>query len=114
MMRRVTTTIVMILAWATAAAQVEPEVTNYPRYTVEVIIFEYAEDVSAGTERFLPEEPPLPEADEPGEGERVFGDAGAIAESRPVPSPDVARALTARRANRPNPNSCCTSRTSSP
>jgi hypothetical protein len=69
MMRRVTTTIVMILAWATAAAQtvVEPEVTNYPRYTVEVIIFEYAEDVSAGTERFLPEEPPLTEAGETAE-----------------------------------------------
>ena len=91
MMRRVTTTIVMILAWATAAAQtvVEPEVTNYPRYTVEVIIFEYAEDVSAGTERFLPEEPPLTEAGETAEGERVFGDAGTIAESRPVPSPDA-------------------------
>ena len=53
----------------------EVEVTEYPRYTVEVIIFEYAEDVSVGTERFLPELPP-PEAEVPEGTELVFGDAG--------------------------------------
>ena len=76
-MRRVTTTIAMTLAWAAGAAQTvtEPGVTDYPRYTVEVIIFEYAEDVSVGTEQFLPDEPPLPEPDDvPAEDELVFSD----------------------------------------
>ena len=79
MIRRVTTTIAMILAWTTAAAQTvaEPEVREYPRYTVEVIIFEYAEEVSVGTEQFLPDEPPLPAADDPVAGERVFEDRPA-------------------------------------
>lgn len=74
----------MILLWGAAPAQVapEPEVTEYPRYTVEVIIFEYAEEVSVGTEQFLPEEPPLLAADDPRAGEPVFGDAPA----EPVPA----------------------------
>ena len=56
-MRRLTTTIVMTLAWAATSAQTvaEPEEIEYPRYTVEVIIFEYVEEVSVGTERFLPD-----------------------------------------------------------
>jgi len=92
MMRRVTTTIAMTLAWAGGAAQTvaEPEETEYPRYTVEVIIFEYAEEVSVGTERFLPEEPPLPGPDDgAAEGEFVFSDTdpGAIVEEQP-PEPD--------------------------
>ena len=74
----------MTLAWAAAQGQdiAEPEETEYPRYTVEVIIFEYAEEVSAGTERFLPEEPPLPDPDAPVEDELVFEDtdAGAVEE----------------------------------
>ncbi len=75
-MRRATTTIAMTLAWAVAAGQpvAETEVVEYPRYTVEVIIFEYAEDVSVGTEQFLPEQPLLPQGGVPGEGELVFGD----------------------------------------
>jgi len=94
MMRRVTTTIAMTLAWAAGAAQTvaEPEETDYPRYTVEVIIFEYAEEVSVGTERFLPEEPPPPQPDDISAGdELVFSDtgidAGAIAEGQ-LPEPD--------------------------
>lgn len=80
-MRRVTTTIAMILASGAATAQTAPapEETEYPRYTVEVIIFEYAEEVSVGTEQFLPEEPPLPAADDPFAGELVFGDTRADA-----------------------------------
>jgi hypothetical protein len=91
MMRRVTTTIAMTLAWATATAQTlpEPEIADYPRYTVEVIIFEYAEDVSVGTERFLPEEPTLPATDENGEGELVFGDAGSVPASEAAPVTDT-------------------------
>ena len=78
-MRRVTTTIAMILAWGVAAAQTAPapEEPQYPRYTVEVIIFEYAEEVSVGTEQFLPDEPPLPAADDPVADERVFEDRPA-------------------------------------
>jgi hypothetical protein len=77
MMRRVATTIAMMLACATTAAQtaVEDEAPEYPRYTVEVIIFEYAEEVSVGTEVFLPEEPPLPDAEELAATEPVFSDA---------------------------------------
>ena len=89
MIRRVTTTIAMILAWTTAAAQTvaEPEVTEYPRYTVEVIIFEYAEEVSIGTERFLPEVRP-PGVDELADAELVFGDAGTVTAPGAVPGPD--------------------------
>ena len=92
MMRRLTTTIAMTLAWAAGAAQTvaEPETADYPRYTVEVIIFEYAEEVSVGTEQFLPEEPPLPgSGDMPAEGELVFSDTdvNTVAEA-PLPGPD--------------------------
>ena len=85
MIRRVTTTIAATLAWSVAVAQTiaEPEVTEYPRYTVEVIIFEYAEDVSVGTERFLPDEPPLPEPGDPGISDLVFGDAGTAPDPEP-------------------------------
>lgn len=67
----------MTLACATTAAQiaVEDEPPEYPRYTVEVIIFEYAEEVSVGTELFLPDEPPLPGPEELAASEPVFGDA---------------------------------------
>ena len=93
MMRRVTTTIAMTLAWAAGAAQTapEPEETEYPRYMGEVIIFEYAEGVSVGTERFLPEEPPPPGPDDgAAEGELVFSDTagGAIVDELP-PEPDA-------------------------
>ncbi len=93
-MRRVTTTIAMTLAWAAAAAQtvVDPEETGYPRYTVEVIIFEYAQEVSAGTEQFLPEEPPLPAPDAAEEQELVFGDAVAeptVEEQAPAEEQDA-------------------------
>jgi len=93
-MRRVTTTIAMTLAWAATAAQTlaEPEEIEYPRYTVEVIIFEYAQDVSAGTEQFLPEDPPLPAGDEVAERELVLGDTvaePAVEESEPIAEQDA-------------------------
>lgn len=92
-MRRMTTIIAMTLAWAVAAAQTadEPEAIEYPRYTVEVIIFEYAQEVSPGTERFLPDEPPPP-ADDAGEQVRVFGDTvaePAVAEQVPIDAQDA-------------------------
>ena len=86
-MRRVMTTIAEVLAGTVAAAQtaIEPEPAEYPRYTVEVIIFEYAQEVSAGTEQFLPDEPPPQLPDEAGESGLVFGDR--------VPEPEPAEAL---------------------
>ena len=62
-MRRLIVLLASILLWATAGAQdvpsdlelveeVEPELR---RYTVEIIVFAYAEDVSVGTELFLPD-----------------------------------------------------------
>ena len=86
-MRRVTTTIAMTLCWAVGAAQTvaEPEATDYPRYTVEVIIFEYAEEVSVGTEQFLPEEltPPDSESGSAAD-ELVFSDTDIGADANAV------------------------------
>jgi len=73
-MRRLTAILAMILFSPMAAAQdtgVE-EAPEIRRYTVEVIIFSYAENVSVGTEIFEPDE--LPEKFVPSatEGELVF------------------------------------------
>ena len=89
MIRRVITAIAAMLAGSAVVAQTmaEPEVTEYPRYTVEVIIFEYAEEISVGTERFLPDEPPLPDLDEPDDTDLVFGDAGTVPATEPEPYP---------------------------
>lgn len=51
------------LALLTAVAYAEDgpepgETSEIPRYTVEMIIFSYDQDVSAGSEIFLPDEPP--------------------------------------------------------
>ena len=48
------------LAQETLDGEVE-EVEEIRRYTVEMIIFSYAQDVYAGSEIFLADEPPLPE-----------------------------------------------------
>ena len=97
-MRRVTTSIAMTLAWAAVTAQPvdEPEIPEYPRYTVEVIIFEYAEEVSVGTELFLPELPPEPLAGEPGAEELVFSDATGV-----TPRDEAARMLPGDLAGEP-------------
>ena len=44
-------------------AEVQPDEEEIRRYTVEVIIFSYEEEVSVGTEVFLPDEPPPENAD---------------------------------------------------
>jgi len=64
---------ILFSAWAAAQEVPEDDASEPRRYTVEVIIFEYAEDVSVGTELFLPEEAPL-EPDETMPREFVFGD----------------------------------------
>ncbi len=59
----------------------EPEIRNY---TVEVIIFAYAEEVSVGTELFLPDVPVVEEfTPEPGEP-FVFGDTESEPETSDV------------------------------
>jgi hypothetical protein len=82
----------MTLAWAAIAAQTmtEPGESDVPRYTVEVIIFQYAEDVSVGTEKFLPAKPVPPGGGEPAAGELTFGDPGAAAAAvEEEPGPDA-------------------------
>ena len=50
-------------AWTQDQAE-ETAATEVRRYTVEVIVFRYAEDVGAGSEMFVPDEPePLPPED---------------------------------------------------
>ena len=64
-----------------------PEV---PRYTVEAIIFRYAEEVSVGTERFLPDMPVVEEFGGEPADDLIFGDritAPAPVEQPPGPAP---------------------------
>lgn len=57
----------ILLPLLPAVAQVEPaaglEQSEVPRYTVEVVIFRYAQEVSSGSEVFLPDAPVLPDRD---------------------------------------------------
>jgi hypothetical protein len=78
-MRRLTTILVMILCSPMAAAQdiVVEETPQIRRYTVEVIIFSYAEEVSVGTELFEPDELPEEYSPLPAEGDLVFEDPQA-------------------------------------
>ena len=71
-----------LLATAVAGAQEIPpeETTQVRRYTVEVIVFEYAEQVSVGTELFPAEEPLNPETPEP-PAEFIFEDVPSATES---------------------------------
>lgn len=71
----------------------EPEIR---RYAVEIIIFRYAENVAAGSEVFLPDEPVLPETDEAlgilEEMEPVT-ELATVPEEAPEPLPDIELAL---------------------
>jgi len=57
-MNRFATLLTTLLFLATAAAQEAVEEQPIRRYTVEVIVFSYEENVSVGSEIFLPDEPP--------------------------------------------------------
>jgi len=98
-MRRLTISLLSLLVFLPAAAQErlgdivveEPEIR---RYTVEVIIFRYAQDVSTGSEIFPPDEPPVELSVE--DEDTVFADARPpIAEPEPEPLPDTELALLA-------------------
>lgn len=72
-------------------AAADSEVEEIRRYTVEVIIFSYAEDFGRGTEQFYPDPPAADELDEPG-----TEDAGLIDEIEVAPArPGIALAIYA-------------------
>jgi len=64
-MKRIAAILIAALSLTTAVAQdellEEQAEEEIRRYTVEVIIFSYEEDVSVGSEIFLPDEPPIEE-----------------------------------------------------
>ena len=69
------TLLLLLLAFGAAGAQepVAEEPVDARRYTVEMIIFSYAEGVSVGTEIFVPDTPPVEEAEALDEfGERLL------------------------------------------
>lgn len=71
-------------SWAQESSDENGEV-ELRRYTVEVIIFRYAEDVAGGGELFLPDEPePLPVEGEPTTPETLPAD-----EAVPLPDPEL-------------------------
>ncbi len=92
-MLRVTISLLALLAFLPASAQerlgdLEIEEPEVRRYTVEVIVFRYAQDVSTGSEVFPPDEPPvtLP----PGEEGIALADTlPQLVEARPEPLPDT-------------------------
>ena len=83
-MRKLTASLTALLCCASVWAQQETDEVDeveLRRYTVEVIIFRYAEDVGAGGELFLPDEPePVAEDEIP-----EFTDSVAPVEPAPVP-----------------------------
>lgn len=93
-MNRIATLLTTVLFLGTAAAQQDiddPLVEEQPvrRYTVEVIVFSYEENVSVGSEIFLPDEPPPEEElllDE--DGNPIIADEGPA----PVFSDDMTEA----------------------
>jgi len=92
-MRRVTISLLALLAFLPAGAQerlgdLEIEEPELRRYTVEVIIFRYAQDVSTGSEIFPPDEPPVTLPSE--EEGMAFADTLPLpVETTPEPLPDT-------------------------
>ncbi len=71
--RRMLLTVLLMLQplmSATAEDDVLPEEQEIRRYTVEIIIFKYAQEVSTGSEVFPPDEPPPRVAVRLGKGRR--------------------------------------------
>ena len=88
MIRFITGLLAAVLAMPFAAAQddVTGEVPKPRRYTVEIIVFTYAEDVAVGTEVFPPDEPIVPD-DEIVLDELLMGPEGVAidADGEPIP-----------------------------
>lgn len=94
-MRTLTISLLSLLLVLPAVAQDvvdEAEEPEIRRYTVEVVIFRYTQDVGVGSERFLPDEPePVPEQEElPQDDELVSIEDPAPLEDEDVePPPDI-------------------------
>ena len=92
-MLRLTISLLALLAFLPAGAQerlgdIEIEEPEVRRYTVEVIIFRYAQDVSTGSEVFPPDEPPATPL--PGEEVIVLTDTSPLLpDAPPEPLPDT-------------------------
>ncbi len=84
-MRRLTLLLLLTLSWSIAAAQAPTidEELEVRRYAVEIVIFRYVEDISVGTERFVPDRPP---AEEPIDG---ISDADFRGDDREIEAPQL-------------------------
>ena len=92
-MRKLTISLLSLFLFLPAAAQerlgdLEIEEPEVRRYTVEVIIFRYAQEVSTGSEVFPPDEPPviLPSEEE---GIALTDTLPQLVEATPEPLPDT-------------------------
>jgi hypothetical protein len=91
-MRELTACLAALTCCATAWAQEqtdEVDEVELRRYTVEVIIFRYAEDVGVGGELFLPDEPePIPEEEVLEFTDDIIAPPEPEPEEEPEPLPD--------------------------
>ncbi len=102
-MRNLIPSLLSLLLLAPALAQepepdvAETEAEEIRRYAVEVIVFRYAQEVSTGSEVFLPDEPepePEPAPEEPLEFVQVLPPE-PVEEEEPEPLPDIEFTLMA-------------------
>ncbi len=87
-MKQVLSLITVPLLAAASLAQdivLQEEVPEIRRYTVEMIIFSYAQDVSTGSEIFVPDEPPPLVEDQEGE----LADSNILEDPMPVETPEL-------------------------
>jgi hypothetical protein len=82
--------LLLLAAAASAQDRLEPaEDPEIPRYTVEIIIFSYEQDVSIGTELFVPDEPPpVEELDEDDAGGALVSTPEFVAPEPQTPIDD--------------------------
>jgi hypothetical protein len=80
-MKVLTTILFLSMAASLAIAQddlILEEEEEIRRYTVELIVFFYAENVSVGTEIFPPDEPIVDDVLSPDQGQRAHGHEYAV------------------------------------
>jgi len=91
-MKVLLTILFLVIAGSTAVAQDDPlleeeeEEEDIRRYTVELIVFSYAQDVSVGTEVFPPDEPVVDDTLLLGLGGPIESDLVAIADEPDIPA----------------------------
>ncbi len=84
-MQRLTLLLLLTVSWSIVAAQAPliDEELEVRRYAVEIVIFRYAEEISVGTELFVPDRPP---AEEPIE---VISDDDVRGDDRKIKAPQL-------------------------